>query len=190
MRKVSVFIGSPRKNGNTEAMVSKIIEGINTLDIGTEKIFLVDNKIEGCKGCYSCIRTGKCVRKDDMTLVYSKIEEADGLIFASPAYNYNITSEMKALIDRLFCYYQFKDGSQWKSRLGNNKKALVLGVCAGESEDNMGYTLTAMKRPLEDLGIKVIKEISYYNSRKIPILKNESFQKELFNMGIEFGKEI
>lgn len=190
MKKITAFIGSPRRNGNTEIMIDKIIDGIKTSNICVEKIFLTDYKISGCRGCLLCIKTGKCVNKDGMTLLYSKVEQSDGFIFASPTYNYNVTSEMKALIDRLFCYYEFIGNGGWNSRLGNSKKAIVLGVCAGSTKESMGYTIEAMKRPLEDLKFQIINEIVYYNSRKNPLKDNVSFQNELTCIGTEFARNL
>ncbi|MCF6463598.1 flavodoxin family protein [Clostridium sp. Cult1] len=189
MENVIAFMGSPRVGKNTDMIVDKLIEGNNEIGIKTEKIILKDYKINGCQGCYSCIKTGKCVVLDDMENIHMKIKKAKGLIFASPSYNYNITSQMKALIDRLFCYYDF-GGNSWTSRLGNSKKALVIGICAGPDDNSMGYTIEAMVKPLIDLNINIIKKLTYYNTAKNPIVNNEEYQIKLIEIGKEFGLSI
>lgn len=91
---------------------------------------------------------------------------------------------MKALIDRLFCYYDF-GGNSWTSRLGNSKKALVIGICAGPDDNSMGYTIEAMVKPLIDLNINIIKKLTYYNTAKNTIVNNEKYQIKLIEY-IEF----
>lgn len=196
MARITAFIGSPRRYGNTGIIVDKLVEGINTLGIETEIIHLSDYKITGCRGCMSCSKTGKCAFKDDMSLLYPKIEQSDAYLFASPTYNYNMTAEMKALLDRLFCYYRFSNAS-WESLLGTSKKACVIGVCAGPGseadpveKDNMGFTILGMKKPLEDLNIQVIKELRYYGTKKYPVKDNIDFQCKMLQEGINYGKLI
>lgn len=192
MVRITAFLGSPRRDGNTGQLVDKLLEVMKAPDIITEIVHLSDYKISGCKGCLSCSKTGKCSVRDDMDVLYPKIEQSDAFIFACPTYNYNITPEMKILLDRMFCYYRFK-GASWTCLLGDSKKALLVGVCAGPGssdnrieEDNMGFTIQAMRLPLRDLGIKIVKELRYYNTKRYPVSMNEEFQKELLRNRKEF----
>ncbi len=192
MKKIVAFLGSPGRNGNTGLIVDRLADGIRTAGLEAEIIHLSDYRIGGCKGCLSCSRTGNCVIDDDMVILYPKIEEADIYIFASPTYNYNMTSEMKALIDRMFRYYRFSNAT-WPDLLGDAKKAYLVSVCAGPGsqsdpieEDNMGFTVQGMRRPLEDLEIKVVGEIRYYNTKKFPVVHNKEYQQELILIGSEF----
>ena len=80
--KVTAIVASPRKGGNTEALVDKMIEGCkSTGDVEVVKIFLVDKKIDWCKGCMTCCYpppgTGKCVIKDDMEEIIEHMRESD-----------------------------------------------------------------------------------------------------------------
>lgn len=189
MKKIIAFMGSSRSEKNTDIIVDKLLEGINSLGIITEKILLKDYNINGCKGCFSCSQTGKCIVKDDMENLYTKIEKSDGFIFASPSYNYNITSQMKALIDRLYCYFEFNENG-WTSRLKDNKQAIVVGLCGGPNKDFMGYTMEAMEKPLKDLNINIYKKLPYYNTVKKPVKYNLDFQDELIKIGKEFGMDL
>ena len=69
---------------------------------GTDtELFSVSGKdIRGCDACYSCIATGECHIKDDMQEIYGKLLEADGVVFGSPVYFYNMTGQGKMVIDR------------------------------------------------------------------------------------------
>ena len=92
--------GSPRKGGNSDQLLDKALEGVRTQGAQTRSIFARELKISGCLECGGCDKTGKCVVKDDMGLVYPLLETADVIILASPIFFYGITAQAKALIDR------------------------------------------------------------------------------------------
>ncbi len=101
--KVLAINGSPRKNGNTSIIIKAVCEELNKENIETEIISLSDKKIDGCISCYMCrtVRNGKCaVDLDDFMNIYEKMLVADGILLGSPTYFSDVTSEMKALIDR------------------------------------------------------------------------------------------
>lgn len=101
--KVIAFNGSARKDGNTAIMVRSVLHVLEEAGIQTELIQLAERNISGCKACYGCVKkkNGKCaVDKDDLNEMLNRMIEADGIILASPTYFADVTSEMKALIDR------------------------------------------------------------------------------------------
>ena len=60
-------------------------------------------KIRGCMACEYCFsHNGECAQKDDMTQVYAELKDADMVVFASPIYWFDITAQLKAVIDRLY----------------------------------------------------------------------------------------
>lgn len=101
--KVTVLVGSPRKGGNTEIMADEFIKGAEEVGHDVEKILLADKNIGGCKGCQYCFaHDGECVQKDDMTAILERLDETDCLVLASPIYWFNVTAQIKAVIDRLY----------------------------------------------------------------------------------------
>jgi multimeric flavodoxin WrbA len=96
-------VGSPRKGKNTELLVDYIIQGLKERNIEVDKFLLNSSNISTCTGCEYCITTGICNIQDDISEVISCMKEVGGYIFASPSYNYNMTAQMKALLDRTFC---------------------------------------------------------------------------------------
>lgn len=104
-KKILGIIGSPRKNGNTHVLVSRILEGARDNGADTEMIALGDLEISECNGCHACWK-GKhiCCKKDDMTNLYPKIMESDVVVFGTPVYWYGPTALMKCFIDR-FVYF-------------------------------------------------------------------------------------
>jgi multimeric flavodoxin WrbA len=105
MKKILGIIGSPRKSGNTDVLVSRILEGARDNGAKTEGISLADLRISECDGCHACWK-GKhvCNKADDMRDLYPKIIEADAIVFGTPVYWFGPTAIMKCFIDR-FVYF-------------------------------------------------------------------------------------
>ncbi|UAL07137.1 MAG: flavodoxin family protein [Candidatus Methanogranum gryphiswaldense] len=102
--KVIVFNGSPRKDGNTSALVDKIVKGFETCAEGPKIVTLFDKQIKGCSNCGCCssnVVKGHCVIKDDMSELYAKFLDADLVIVASPIYMYQLTPCTLAFLNRL-----------------------------------------------------------------------------------------
>jgi multimeric flavodoxin WrbA len=91
---------SPRDKGNTELLLDKALAGAKRLGAETELYRVADKAIRPCDGCGACFKSGECHIKDDMEEVNRKLLEADGIIFGSPVYYYNITAQGKTIIDR------------------------------------------------------------------------------------------
>ena len=98
--KAVAIIGSPRKNGNTEQLAAHALKAMAEEGIETEIISLAGKNILPCTACQACADTGKCSIEDDLQPVYRKMEEADGIILASPVYYGSCTALLKALIER------------------------------------------------------------------------------------------
>ncbi len=101
--KVIAFNGSPRKKGNTQILINRVFDVLNKEGIETELIQLGGKKIKGCVACYKCFKNldKRCsVDNDVLNENLEKMIEADGIILGSPVYFSNMTSEVKALIDR------------------------------------------------------------------------------------------
>ncbi|MEJ2716924.1 MAG: flavodoxin family protein [Deltaproteobacteria bacterium] len=101
--KVTAFNGSARKNGNTAILVQTVFEELRKEGIETELIQLAEKSVSGCIACYQCFenKNQQCaVDDDDLNELVDKMIGSDGIILASPTYFSDVTSEMKALIDR------------------------------------------------------------------------------------------
>ncbi len=101
--KVVAFNGSARTDGNTAVLIRRVFEELGKAGIETELYQLAGRKIHGCAACYKCVenRDGRCAVDDDVANeCIAKMVEADGIILGSPTYFADVTTEMKALIDR------------------------------------------------------------------------------------------
>jgi len=101
--KVVAFNGSARKDGNTAILIRHVFQELETEGIETELIQLSGSKIHGCIACMKCFenKDQRCSVKDDITNdCIGKMLDADGIILGSPTYFANVSTEMKAFIDR------------------------------------------------------------------------------------------
>jgi multimeric flavodoxin WrbA len=98
--KVLGIYGSPRKGGNSDQLLDKALEGARSTGAEIATVYARKLKMSGCIECGGCEKTGTCVVKDDMQLVYPLMAEADVIIIASPIFFYGLTSQVKAIIDR------------------------------------------------------------------------------------------
>ncbi|HML04702.1 MAG TPA: flavodoxin family protein [Methanobacterium sp.] len=101
--RIVTIMGSPRKKGNTYELTRKVEESMKQLgDVEFEYIFLKDLNLKTCSGCQICFNKGEelCPLKDDRVMLEEKMHNADGVIFTSPNYVFNISGLMKNFIDR------------------------------------------------------------------------------------------
>ena len=101
--KVVAFNGSARKDGNTAILIRKVFGELEAAGIGTELVQMAGKKIRGCTACGKCYenKDKKCVVDNDiLNECLEKMAEADGIILGSPTYFADVSTEMKALIDR------------------------------------------------------------------------------------------
>jgi len=118
--RVVAFNGSPRKDGNTTYLVNTVFEELKKENIDCELVNLAGKNIHGCIACYKCVENQdkRCsVKNDFLNDCIGKMLDADGIILASPTYFSNVTSEMKALIDRAGLVAKV-NGSMFKRKVG------------------------------------------------------------------------
>lgn len=112
-KKVLIISTSPRRNGNSEALANAFLKGAVDGGNTAEKISLYDKTIGFCKGCLACQKTKRCVIHDDADTIAQKMLTADVLVFATPIYYYEMSGQMKTMLDRanpLFSAdYAFRD---------------------------------------------------------------------------------
>ncbi|UCD91243.1 MAG: flavodoxin family protein [Desulfobacterales bacterium] len=100
---VVAFNGSARKNGNTAILINYVLQELEKEGIETEQVQLSGKKIRGCIACMKCFenKDQRCSVTDDVVnSCIEKMIDADGIILGSPTYFANISTELKALIDR------------------------------------------------------------------------------------------
>ena len=100
-KKVVVLSTSLRTNSNSELLAKSFVEGAKESGNEVEYITLKNKDIHFCIGCLACQKTGHCVIKDDVADIMDSVLNADVVVWATPIYYYEMSGQMKTLIDRL-----------------------------------------------------------------------------------------
>lgn len=174
------LLGSPRKNGNTSALLDSFLKGAASAGHSAETVFLHGKKIAPCTSCRSCrvdgIGTGVCVIKDDMTDLYDKVIGADVIVHGFPIYWWSIPAQTKVFLDRIYAlnYAVFK-----------GKKLCVLTTFGGEGHDSGPRLVESAFRDIcAFLEMEFCGHLTAF-SGKVPVGRNESALGEAFRMGSE-----
>lgn len=103
-KKILVFMGSPRKNGNSAILAREAIDGAKTAGAQIENFYLHGMKIRPCTACDACRRKKQkdCILKDDMKPLYSKLRQADAILIATPVYWFTVSAQTKLFMDRWY----------------------------------------------------------------------------------------
>jgi multimeric flavodoxin WrbA len=136
--KVTTILGSPKKNGNTAKVLNVLEELLAIQGHEVDRIHIVDYEVKGCQGCGACQKvTDKpgCVQKDEAEAVFKRMITSDAVIYASPLYGWDFTSQMKPLLDRHFCLAT-GFGSPNHISLLEGKRTALLVTCGGPVEKN------------------------------------------------------
>jgi multimeric flavodoxin WrbA len=118
--KVTAFNGSARKDGNTGILINYVFRELEKAGIETELFNLAGKTIRGCKACYKCFenKDKQCsVKNDVVNECIGKMIESDGIILGSPTYFADVTTELKALIDRTGLV-SMANGGLYKRKVG------------------------------------------------------------------------
>lgn len=137
-KKIVVLNGSPRRNGNTSALVQKFTEGAKSAGNEVTEFFLDKMDIHGCKGCFGGHSSQECpcVQKDDMTKIYPIVKECDVIVFATPLYYWNMSGQIRTAIDRLFA---LEEGDGNLLRGHGRASALLMAAEGNDFEDVLTY---------------------------------------------------
>ncbi len=137
--KITVITGSPRRNGNTFAMVDAFIKAAEAKGHEVVRFDAAMMHIGGCHACMTCFKTGKaCSFDDDFNIIAPHILDADAIVYAMPLYWYSIPAQIKGVIDRVFSFYVAEKPIQGK------KMGLI--CCCEEDDVTM---LDGIRIPME-----------------------------------------
>ena len=137
MTKILAIQGSPRpKKSNTEILLQEFLKGARSQGAETETVYLKEKEIHSCVGCYTCwAKTpGVCIFKDDMPELLEKVKGCDIIVYATPLYNFNMTSLLKAFQERLLPLldpHLIKTGETYRHppRYEVNRKIVFISNC-------------------------------------------------------------
>ena len=137
-KNIVILNGSPRKKGNTAALVQEFARGAREAGNTVTEFFLDGMDIHGCKGCFGghSSQDHPCVQRDDMDQIYLAVKESTVVVLATPLYYWNMSGQLRTAIDRLFA---LEEGEGNLLR-GNGRSSALLMAAEGHGfEDVLTY---------------------------------------------------
>ena len=101
MSNILVISTSLRPRSNSDILTERLVAGARDAGHKVEEISLKGKELKYCIGCLACQKTQRCVQKDDALWIADKMKEADTLVFSTPIYYYEMSGQMKTLLDRM-----------------------------------------------------------------------------------------
>lgn len=160
-KNILILTGSPRHNGNSGLLAEAFANGAQSVGHVVTKFDTTRKDISGCTACKACWSNGKpCVIEDDFNKLFPLLEAADVLAFATPLYWFSFPAQIKAAMDRMYCYL----GENCKRPL--KIKESLLMVCGADDDVKIfaGITMTYQEivhyMEWADKGMLVIPSVS------------------------------
>ena len=101
MSRVLVISTSLRAKSNSDILTEQLVSGAKDAGHQVELVSLKGRNIGFCRGCLACQKTQKCILEDDAGAIAEKVKQADTLVFVTPIYYYEMSGQMKTLLDRM-----------------------------------------------------------------------------------------
>ena len=188
-KKIVILNGSPRKKGNTSALVKAFTEGAKSAGNSVTEFFLDGMNIHGCKGCFGghSSKEYPCVQKDDMDKIYPAVKDCDIIVFATPLYYWNMSGQIRTAIDRLFALEE-SDGNLLR---GHGRASALLMAAEGHGFDdvtlyydhllehlkwkNLGHVLAGGNGEVGDIEGKPELQKAYELGESISIMRGNQY---------------
>lgn len=189
MKKVCVLLGSPRKNGNTNALTTPFIDKLEKAGNEVTQFTLYDMNIKPClalQGVSERLSIFGCVQDDDMHKIFDSIMESDTIVVASPIYSWYCTPPVKCVMDRLVYGMNKYYGDNKGPALWAGKTLAIITTCGYRPEKGADLWEEGVKRyckhsQLEYLGMLAERHMGYNT-----VFMDEEKEKH----AVEFAEEI
>ena len=187
---VLAIAGSPRRNGNTDLLLEQAISGAAGAGGRVTRLVACDLDISPCRHCGGCLKTGRCVIKDDMQQVQLQLRQTDHLILASPVFFMGVTAQVKSLIDRCQALWSLKYMLKVPvaDPAGRTRRGLFVatGGLPYQKERLFGPARETVKSVLHVLEIKYSAELFFpHIDRKGEIARHPTALQDAFRAGKE-----
>lgn len=177
-KKIVILNGSPRKYGNTAALVSTFAKGAKEAGNQVTEFFLDQMNINGCKGCFGGGKNHEhpCVQRDDMDQIYPAYKTSDIIVLATPLYYWSISGQLKCAFDRLFAVAECDPDYR------NPKKECILLMAAeGNGFEETLYWYDHLEK---HLGWKSIGKVLCGGVMNIGDIEGNKALEEAYKLGI------
>ena len=187
---IIAFLGSPRKDGNTELLLREAIKGIEDSRSTVQTFNLNLMKISPCQNCGGCDGTGICTIEDEMVQIYDAIRTADRIILASPIFFFGLSAQTKIMIDRCQAFWCEKYLLKKPIPEGKyGRKGLLLLVGGMKKEVGAQCSEATAKAFFRTISVPKHKTLSFTGiDAKGAILKHPTALKDAYEAGKELVK--
>lgn len=174
-KNILILSGSPRKGANSETLCAWFARGAEEAGHAVELIRLQEKKLGFCTACYACRKDGDCVQRDDMADILAQMARADVIVLSTPVYFYQMTAQMKTLIDRTMAGY-------YDQRLAGKEFYFI--VTAAEDRPALERTMDGLKGLTDCVpGAKVKGRIYGANAWQRGDIQGSPALEEAYEMG-------
>jgi multimeric flavodoxin WrbA len=156
--KILAIAGSPRRGGNTDALLEQAIQGAQAAGAVVERVVLNQLKVAPCIECNRCFETGQCAVQDDYQALYDKTLAADAIILAAPIFFMNVSGWAKAFIDRFQCLWALRNVLHRPVPLptgGKRRRAIFLST-AGWSKTKFDCVMPTVRAFMASIDAKLV----------------------------------
>jgi len=182
--KIVGFVGSPRKGGNTETLVSQVLAGAHDKGAQTKLFNLTKHNIKGCTSCHYCVANKKCMIKDDMQKLYEELQGADAVVLGTPIYMWQMSAQTKLFVDRLLAFLN----PDFTTRLTQPKYMIIVFTQGNPDVETFREYVKNTVHMLEFLGFKVTSTIVAGGTNEIgDVLKQEEVMEDARQKGRELA---
>lgn len=177
-KKIVILNGSPRRKGNTSALVKSFTEGAEHNGNTVTEFFLSSMDIHGCKGCLSghSSKDCPCVQHDDMDNIYPAVKDCDVIVLATPLYYWNMSGQIRTAIDRLFALEE-GDGNLLR---GHDRACALLMAAEGHG---FADVLTYYDHLMEHLHWKNLGHVLAGGNGDVGDIEGKPELQEAYNLG-------
>ncbi len=131
---------SPRRRGNSEALLDAFLEGAEDSGACSQKLVVSALRVAPCLGCHRCRSTGECIQEDEYQTARDAVMRADVVALATPAYFWSLPAQMKAFVDRHQSLWAHRDVAAGRlpcARNGRGEQRGVLLAVAGDPDPRL-----------------------------------------------------
>ncbi|MDR1651076.1 MAG: flavodoxin family protein [Synergistaceae bacterium] len=182
-RKITILLGSPRRNGNSDTLAGAFASGAAEAGYRTHSIRITGLKVGGCIDCRRCWTNGThCFINDDMKEVYAHLDKSSVIVYASPLYFFSWSSQIKPLWDRMLPYSSVSTKVKMKGR-----RAVLIATAGDKDESSFAGLRKSFELASEYIGWKIAGELLASGLHGPDEAKE---RKDLLDRAFEMGKNL
>lgn len=177
---------SPRRSGNSEALLDRALEGAASAGADVEKIVLNELDFKACQECGGCLRSGVCVIRDGMSHIYKELDSADVVIISSPIFFASLSAQAKMMIDRFQCAWAAKYILNNPART-KKRRGVFISVAGSYRKDHFENARSIIKAFFATLDIEYAGELFYGPAEKMTDVEQD---EKVLNRAYALGEGL